>query len=88
MKFCEVAKVDPDCKHANGRLWSVPETLAHVNTFIAVQCFMRRIYIHPVSLRKTYLQGIKAMSAIMQQKSNFENAIGSADIRLVLQPRA
>jgi hypothetical protein len=83
VKFCEVAKVDPDCKHANGRLWSVPETIAHVNTFIAVQCFMRSM--HPASLRKTYLPGIKAMFAILQQKNNFENAIGSADVKLVLQ---
>jgi len=64
-------------------MWSVEETVAHVNTYIAIQCGMRGM--HPSSLRKTYLPGIRATFAMGREINNFENAIASKDVKLVLE---
>ena len=83
LEFCRVAEVNPTCRHANGRMWSVQETVAHVNTYVAIQCGMRSM--HPASIRKTYLPGIVATFEIRREVNNFENAVAQKDVKLILE---
>ena len=78
-----MAKVQSNCRHDNGKLWSVQETVEQVNAYIAVQCGMRGM--HPLSIKKTYLPGIKATFTIRRETNNFENAVASRDVKLVLE---
>ena len=78
-----MAEVNPTCRHANGRMWSVQETVAHVNTYVAIQCGMRGM--HPASIRKTYLPGIVATFEIRREVNNFENAVAQKDVKLILE---
>ena len=81
LSFCEVMKVDPLCKHANGVPRTPSETIDLITSYVTVQCGVR--VVSPISIGKTYLPGIASTFDMLGEHNHFRACYVSRDVKLV-----
>jgi hypothetical protein len=80
--YCNIVKVDPDCRYANQEDWSVEDTEHHILEYTAIQCGIRGLC--PSTLSDGYLLGIENAHIRQNRKPFFVVARKSLRVKNTL----